>query len=156
MHDQGRPEIQQVLAKLPPEERHTLTFSRFIKYYYSDPDFVNLVYDLASASGASVAIDNELVLRTIQHSEHWRFFLGGMAHGIYNRSAKLSNFSKNKNPGSVDTQQSIYLANCDVFVTADQKQCHMLRLLTPLGHKSREVWNYSNFASWLLKTREDC
>jgi hypothetical protein len=156
MHDKGRPEIQQVLAKLSPKERCTLTFSGLIEYYHASPDFVSLVYDLASPSGARVRVDNELVLTTIRHSEHWRFFLAGVAYGLYARSAKITNFSKNKNPGSVDTQQSIYLATCDVFVTADQQQHHMLRLLTPFGHKKREVWDYLHFASWLSRVEEDC
>jgi hypothetical protein len=156
MHDQGRPEIQQALAKFPPRERDTLTFSRFMKHYRSSTELVNIVYNLALRSGASVKVDNELVLRTIQCSEHWRFFLAGMAHGLYARSARIRNFSKNKNPGSVDTQQSIYLATCDVFVTADQQQYRMLRLLVPFGHKKREVWKYSNFVSWLLRIREGC
>lgn len=150
MHDQGRPSIQQALAQLPPKERVPLTFSKFIKHYRSNPELMNIVYDLASRSGTRVKVDNQLVLKTIQYSEHWRFFLAGMAHGFYSRSLKISNFSKSKNPGSIDTQQSIYLAACDVFVTADQQQYRMLRLLSLFGHKKRKVWKYSNFTSWLL------
>jgi hypothetical protein len=157
MHDLGRPEIQQALTKLSPKERHTLTtFSGLIKYYHSNPNLVNLVCDLASHSGAKVAVDNLLVSTTIQHSEHWRFFLAGMAYGLYARSVKITNFSKHKNPGSVDTQQSIYLATCDVFVTADQQQHDMLRFLTPFGHKKRDVWDYPDLARWLSRMREDC
>lgn len=156
MHDLGRPAIQEALTKLSPEERRTLTtFSGLMKYYHSNPNLVNLVSDLASHSGANVAVDNKLVRTAIQHSEHWRFFLAGMAYGFYARSVKITGFSRHKNPGSVDTQQSIYLAVCDVFVTADRRQHDMLRLLAPFGHKKRDVWGYPYLARWLSRMRGD-
>jgi uncharacterized protein with PIN domain len=153
MHNKGRPEVQRILAKLPPKERLDLAsqFSRFLKYYLSHPNFVEeLVNYIASRTSANVKIDDELVRRIIRHSEYWRFFLLGHAYGVHALSVRMSHFAKDKNPGSIDTQQSIYLAICDVFVTSDQQQHRMLRLLTPFGHKKRQVWKYSKFASWLL------
>ena len=158
-HDRGRPLMQNGLAKLSSEERSTLTprFSRLIKYYPPDREFIkDFVADMASHSGTKLQVDRALAYRIIRHSEHWRFFLASMAYGMYGRSIRISHFSRSKNPGSIDTQQSIYLAICDVFVTADQQQYRMLRLLTPFGHKKRQVWKYPRFASWLLDKGRDC
>jgi hypothetical protein len=159
MHDRGRPIMQNGLTKLPSKERSTLTsrFSRLIKYYPTDRKFINdFVADMASHSGTKLQVDGALAHRIIRHSEHWRFFLASMAYGMYGRSIRTSHFGRDKNPGSIDTQQSIYLAICDVFVTADMQQYRMLRLLTPFGHKKRHVWKYSKFASWLLNKDWDC
>jgi hypothetical protein len=72
-----------------------------------------------------------------------------MAYGMYVRSVKVTHFSKKRNPGSIDTQQAIYLTLCNVFVTADEEQYKMLRLLAPFGHKQRYVWKYPKFAQYL-------
>ena len=60
-----------------------------------------------------------------------------MVCGMYGRSIRTGQFGKDKNPGSIDTQQSIYLAICDVFVTADRLQRRMLRLLACFGHRKK-------------------
>jgi hypothetical protein len=159
MHDRGRPRIQAVLRKLPPNEFTALTssFSRLIRHYQPDSEFViNFVLDMASHSGAAVTVDRELVQRIIQHSEHWRFFLVSMVYGMYIRSVRTSHYGKKKTPGSIDTQQAIYLATCNVFVTADRQQYRMLRSLVPFGHKKRRIWTYSRFAEWLRQFDSDC
>ncbi len=74
-----------------------------------------------------------------------------MVYGLFARGLKQTNFSKKQNPGSIDTQQAIYLAACDVFVTADRAQRRMLRLLVPFGHKKREVWTFNEFESFAMK-----
>ena len=163
MHDRGRPAMQEVIKKMPSCERDAIysRFSKLISYYLPEGDFLeNMVFDLASSSGENLAITDELVQRVIKHSEHWRFFLAGMAYGLYVRSVKVTNFSKKKNPGSIDTQQAIYLTLCNVFVTADKAQYKMLRLLAPFGHKKRYIWQYPKFAQYLnriaLKVANHC
>ena len=37
----------------------------------------------------------------------------------------------------------------DGFVTADEEQYKMLRLLAPFGHKKRYIWKYPKFAQYL-------
>ncbi len=152
MHDLGRPRMQEAIRKFSPSELAALTssFSKMIRLYSPEGEFVtNLVYDLASNSGANVQIDRNLVTRIIRHSEHWRFFLTSMAYGMHARSMKMTHFGKDSNPGSIDTQQAIYLTSCDVFVSADTRQRRMLRLLAPFGHKKRRIWDYSKLSRWL-------
>ena len=153
IHERGRPLMQEGIEKLPPEERTALmsSFSRLIRYYPLDRDFIkDFVADMASRSGTKFLINRAFADRIIRCSEHWRFFLASMAYGMYVRSIRASHFGRDKNPGSIDTQQSIYLTICDVFVTADQQQYRMLQFITPFGHKKRQIWKYSKFASWLL------
>jgi len=159
MHDRGRPGMQEVIKKLPPPERNAVyaRFSKLVSYYPPEGDFLrNMVFYLASGSGANVAVTDELIQRVIKHSEHWRFFLVSMAYGMYVRSVKATHFSKKRNPGSIDTQQAIYLTLCDVFVTADEAQYRMLRLLAPFGHKKRYIWQYSLFAQYLERIAQKC
>jgi hypothetical protein len=158
MHERGRTLMQQTLDRLPAEERHELLsrFSRLIKYYRPDREFVqDTVSYIASRSGTTIPVDRALAYRIIKHSEHWRFFLASMAYGMYGRSIRTTHFGKNSNPGSIDTQQSIYLAICDVFVTADQLQYDMLRLIASFGHKKRHIWKYPRFVSWLMDQSKD-
>jgi len=115
-----------------------------------------VVFYLFSHSGANVTVTDELVQRVIRNSEQWRFFLTSMAYGMYVRSVKATHFSKKKNPGSIDTQQAIYLTLCDVFVTADKAQYRMLRLLAPFGHKKRYIWQYSVFVQYLKRIAQNC
>jgi hypothetical protein len=76
------------------------------------------------------------VVRTM---EHWRLFLGGIGYGIWERAIKAQTYGRHSTPGSIDTQQAIYLACCDEFVTADRKQRKMLRQVSVFGHQHRPV-----------------
>jgi len=152
VHDRGRTRMQETIKKLPPSESDAIysRFSKFISYYPPEGDFLRkTVFDLASSSGTNIAVTDELVQRLLRHSEQWRFFLTAMAYGMYVRSVKATHFSKKRNPGSIDTQQAIYLTICNTFVTADEAQYKMLRLLAPFGHKKRYIWQYPKFAQYL-------
>jgi hypothetical protein len=154
MHGNGRPKMQSYINRLSKTDRFSLTsrFSRLVKHYSPEGEFVkSVVFDLATHSGADVEIDGALVGELIKHSEHWRFFLTSMVYGLFARGVKQTKFSKKQNPGSIDTQQAVYLAACDVFVTADNKQRRMLRLLVPFGHKKRAVWTYNKFECFAMK-----
>jgi hypothetical protein len=154
MHDNGRPKMQSYINRLSEPDRHSLTsrFSRHVKAYSPEGEFVKgLVFDLATRSGANIEIDSVLVDEIIGHSEHWRFFLTSMAYGLFARGVRQTNFSKKQNPGSIDTQQAVYLAACDIFVTADNEQRRMLRLLAPFGHKKRAVWAFDEFEGFAMK-----
>ena len=154
MHDNGRPKMQSYIYRLPEPDRLSLTsrFSRLVKLYSPEDEFVKgVVFDLAIRSGVKVKIDSDLVNDLIRHSEHWRFFLTSMVYGLFARGVKQTKFSKKQNPGSIDTQQAVYLAACDVFVTADKEQRRMLRLLVPFGHKKRSVWTFNEFECFAKK-----
>ena len=149
-HDRGRNLWQGKISNLSKEERHSFTsnFARFIKKYTTE--FVeSFVSDLANR-GTNLTVDDELAKRLVKCSEHWRFFLSSMAYGMFVRSIRTTNFGKSKNPGSIDTQQSIYLTNCDIFITGDKAQCNMLRLINRFGHRKRKVCKADKFAEWLL------
>ena len=151
MHDRGRPKMQEATRTLPNGERTSFmsSFSRVIRFYSQRSDFLKrIVSDLISRSGANVKVDGGLTERIIKHSEHWRFFLASMAYGMYARSLRRTSFSKKKNPGSVDTQQAVYLTICDMFVTADRQQRKMLRLIVPFGHKKRKVCSFREFKKY--------
>jgi hypothetical protein len=152
MHERGRPHLQNALTNSRQGIKDSIfnSFARLLRYHSPDKkSSKEFVFDLASQAKPNITIDNELVDRLLKHSEHWRFFLSSMIYGLYAHSVRNSHYSRSQNPGSIDTQQAIYLAACDVFVTADLKQREMLRLLVPLGHKRRQVWEYQTFAEWI-------
>lgn len=154
MHKRGRPKMQGAIARLPAKERNAYgsSFPALIRAYNQRPDFINdVVYNIAC--GLNMIFTRERIQRVIDHSEHWRFFLASMAYGLHVRSVKPTDYGKRKTPGSIDTQQAIYLAACDIFVTADNQQHRMMRLMVPFGHtrqKKRWVWNYPQFKDWIV------
>jgi hypothetical protein len=159
MHDGSRPALQEALNRHSPSDKSSFTsgFGKMIRFYPPDSDFVKgFALDLTTRAGADVQVDGFLVERIIKHSEHWRFFLASMAYGFYVRSVKPTHFSRKKNPGSIDTQQAIYLAACDVFVTADAPQRRMLRFLARFGHKKRQVWTYGDLEVFLKSFLPSC
>lgn len=154
MHDNGRPVMQTYINGISEPDRILITsrFSRLVKLYSPEGDFVkSLVFDLATHSGTNVEINSVLVNDIVRHSEHLRFFLTSMVYGLFTRGVKKTNFSKKQNPGSIDTQQAVYLAACDIFVTADSEQRRMLRLLVPFGHKKRAIWTFDEFESFAIE-----
>ena len=156
MHDSGRPHIQDALAKLSPHERHSLTLrpSKILRYFVNHPDYLpNLISELAIRCGLE-AFDKGLTNSVLQ-LDQWRFFLGAMAYGFYTRSLQRSRFGKQSNPGSIDTQQAIYLSGCDTFVTCDFRQHQMMRWLLPMGHIKRKVWHYDRFRDWILNQADN-
>jgi len=152
MHESGRPKIQKAIQQLPKSEQKKLTysFSRTITYYSKQQDLVTSLIDNISFNNKLKLRNDEIAQIIITHSEHWRFFLAGMVYGLYSRSLRFQNYGKKKNPGSIDTQQSIYLSTSDIIVTADNYQFRMMRLLVPFGHIKRYAWNYKKFREWVL------
>jgi hypothetical protein len=149
MHKRGRPHLQNALKNIPQSAEFN-DFAKLLRYHSPDKKSnKDFVFDIATRANPNGSVDFDLVDRILKHSEHWRFFMSSMIFSLYARSVRKSHFSKSQNPGSIDTQQAIYLASCDVFVTADVKQRNMLRLLVPLGHKKRQVWTYQMFANWI-------
>jgi len=154
MHDSGRVEIQKYIN--PKEDSRVLkSFARFIRSVLNDGgDLCEVVFQyLADDIHTNEETSKNFIDRLIQDSEHWRFFIAGMAYGFHARSLRVEGYSKKKNPGSIDTQQSIYLANCDIFVSSDREHLRMLRLLAPFGHDNRQIWSYRRFKDWLISKK---
>jgi hypothetical protein len=154
MHDSGRPHIQEALSKLSRQEQYSLTSrpSRILRYFVDHPDYLpNLIGDMANRCGLTT-FDKGLTNSVLQ-LEQWRFFLSAMAYGFYARSIQRSRFGKQSNPGSIDTQQAIYLSGCDIFVTSDSSQAQMMRWLIPLGHRKRKIWHYDQLRQWVLSSQ---
>ena len=149
MHDEGRPYIQDALLRMPKSERDQLISrpSKVLEYFVKQGGSLeDLVKGMVAKCGQT-DISTQQVLRL----EEWRFFLGGMVYGFYMRSVQPNRFSKKVNPGSIDTQQSIYLAGSDLFVSCDKRQRQMMRWLVPLGFRSRRIWHYREFKNWILQ-----
>lgn len=97
----------------------------------ADPDFAGL--------GSKVSGRELDVLLAL---DAWRFSVASGVIQIYNRLVKESAYGRRKNPGWVDTRQSVYLAAADVFVTEDINQRNMLRLVARFGRTPRKIWSY--------------
>ena len=63
----------------------------------------------------------------------WRLYLMALTYGIYARNMRPNHFSPRRNAGLIDLTSACYLALCDMFVTADLRQYHALRLLARFG-----------------------
>lgn len=155
MHYNGRPMIQKVISSLSSDEQNELyrNFSKLINYYSQQFKLISDFIDKIDIKNILSIPPEEKVNKILKYSEHWRFFLAGLIYSLYTRSFRSINYSKKKNPGSIDTQQSIYLANCDIIVTSDYNQYKMFRLLVKLGDKKRYSWNYITFRNWVIKIK---
>ena len=113
MHDEGRPYIQGALSRMPKSEREQLISRplKVLKFFVKQGgSFEGLVKGMVMKCG-----QKDISTQQVLQLEEWRFFLGGMVYGFYMRSVQPNRFSKKANPGSIDTQQSIYLAGSDLF-----------------------------------------
>jgi hypothetical protein len=155
--EKARPIVQSELQKRPKDEQDWITKypSRLLKHFCRNREFmVDVVNRL---SPPAVLITNELAEGVIENLDPWRFFLAGLAFGFYRRSLQPSGYGRQLSPGSIDTQQSIYLAGCDRFVTADQGgeggpwggQLAMMRTIIPYGTSyKRTAWHFNQLRDW--------
>jgi hypothetical protein len=138
MHEKARPFMQNTLNGQLLESR-----SAFLRNFIQHEGFLK---EIISAFLKETGFEKHFFgreLQVISALEPWRFYLASIGVGIYNRTLQSECFSKKKNAGSIDTQQSVYLANIDIFVTDDKQQRKMLRLIEPFGHIRRKVWSYN-------------
>ena len=94
--------------------------------------------DLAGLNNEVVGRELEVLLAL----DAWRFEFASTILQIYNRLIKESGYGRKRNPGWADTQQFVYLAAADVFVTEDINQRRLLRLVTRFGRRPRKIWPY--------------
>lgn len=148
-HTSSRPSLQDLSKLLPDEDRKTLqSRASFLRYYANHEGFLQeILEELVQATPYSKQYaGRELDILEI---EPWRFYLSAIAVSIFNRSIQVQGYKKRKNAGTVDTEQAVYLAATDVFVTSDIAQEKMLRLVKCFGSVHREVWSYRKLGSKL-------
>lgn len=169
MHESGRCEMQKLLNTLPQNEVDSLCLrpSRLIKHFMSQPGFIDgdqprfFINDFVRSmakQGYDILISKPGAAEVIRKSEYWRYFLASMAYGIFTRAIQKNNFGKKKNLGSIDIQQALYLAACDVFVSDDndKEQLKLMRWLVPFGHIKKRIWNFEQFKSMITEKRGEC
>lgn len=148
MHDCARPHMQNTIMNRVDSIKNPLDL---IKHCYNDNAFLNDFFgELFKDQGYEKELKNKAQL-LLKELEPWKFYFGAMAHGVYNRAVRQKNYSRKKNAGSLDTQQSIYLAACDFFVTNDGDQYEVLGEINKLGNLRRDVIMYDNFKNKLVK-----
>lgn len=149
-----RAESQETFKQFPPPDkalilqgraallRHLVNDSSFLTEWVTgklaDPDFSGLSNKVAGRE-----LDVLLAL------DAWRFSIASAIIQIYNRLIKESGYGRKKNPGWVDTKQSVNLAAADVFVTEDITQRNMLRLVAKFGRVPRRIWSYNRLRTEL-------
>jgi hypothetical protein len=85
----------------------------------------------------------------------WPYFLVAMGVGCYNRALRAQGFSARRNPGGVDTWQTIYLAFVDIFVTEDgpfPRLLNVVRRYSVTPHRP-EIWSYADLKKALVPVR---
>ncbi len=140
MHVPARRAFNRLLARQDDATARRLghSYAFAIRSLFEGSFLTGLVSDLIrrtpTARGLKVREDD-----VITKLEPWRFLLGAIAVGIYEGALRRRG-DGHTSPGSVDTQQAIYLAATDIFVTPDYAMRRMLRLVNVLGHRKRIVW----------------
>lgn len=140
-HARVRPLAQEDLKKIPTKERRGDSASRWLRGSFRNLKKLHRFFE--TLFGHFKLPKNRRRLRAlISKSEAWRFYGAALALSIYGRSVRATGFSRKKNPNWYDSEQAIYLACCDVFVTSDPAQRRMLRLVERLGLRRRRVISY--------------
>jgi len=142
MHEKGRDGLQPVVDALSREDRKAIrNASSLCKVYFERPEFLKqMLSELLKEFGHPELAGKEQEFLTIL--EPWKFYFAAMVEGVYNRGVKSQRYGWRSNAGNLDTHQAIYLAFCDVFVTADAAQRRMLKPVEKRGHKPRHVISY--------------
>lgn len=81
----------------------------------------------------------------VRNIDIWRIFYTGLIYEIYNRGIKTTGYGKNKNPGSLDVQQELYLSWVKIFVTDDKPFLEHLRAVVKYLKMTTEVWDFQYF-----------
>lgn len=142
-----RAESQETFKQFSPVDKALIKQGRaaFLRHLVNESSLLThrMVEKLADSDFAG--LNNKVVGRELDvllALDAWRFSIASTVIQIYNRLIKESGYGRRRNPGWVDTKQSVYLAAADVFVTEDVNQRNMLRLVARFGRTPRKVWSY--------------
>ena len=147
MHEGARPRLQTIA-----EQEGDIFGSplRLVRYYGNHDAFIADLFDDLLGSIGYPQFQGK-AKRLLQEVEPWTFYFGAMAYGSYSRAVQQSNYGHKKNPGGLDSQQAVYLACCDTFVTRDYAQRGMLKGLRIFGQRLRKVISYEAFRASLTR-----
>lgn len=81
----------------------------------------------------------------VKNIDIWRIFYTGLIYEIYNRGIKTTDYGKEKNPGSLDVQQELYLYWVKIFVTDDKPFLEHIRAVVKYLKMTTEVWDFQYF-----------
>lgn len=142
-HEGARPHIQDLLPKMNDEERKKLSNSaRVLQHYYKSPEsFEDSFESFFKRCGLPNVLKGK-ARKVLDDLEAWRFYFAAFAVSIYHRTIKQENYGHSKNFGSIDYQQAIYLAYCDVFITHDRPQLKLMKILNKIGRIDRKVLGF--------------
>jgi len=82
----------------------------------------------------------------------WKIFYYTLMYEIYHRGIKRENYGKDKNPGSLDIQQAVYLCFAETFVTHDQALLNHLKSIIKYSGINTKVWDFQYFIDRIFVT----
>ena len=129
MLDTLRPRIQGLRDSRRKRIGQTLDLPGFLRHFRKSDEFLrDEVANIVSTTSFREQMEGR-ELDLLRSSNAWRYYFVAMGAGIYNRAFQINNFSRKRNPGGIDTVQSVYLAFTDVFVTEDIAHKQALRIV---------------------------
>ena len=140
MHRKGRKAFQDVIE--------TETEQNFMAYANSLSAKTALIGEVVEkiSKESFKGITEELFTENLlQEVCVWRSFYYTLMYEIYHRGIKRENYGKDKNPGSLDIQQAVYLCFAKTFVTHDQALLNHFKAIIGYSGINTEVWNSEFF-----------
>jgi hypothetical protein len=146
-HENARESMQAEVTRLGAGRPRTADQLR--RLYFSRPDFLSALFEpflRAYGHPELAGREQEILLRV----EHWKFFFSAMGAGVFHRAIKPTGYGWKRNAGAVDTQQAIYLACADVFVTNDLPLRRVMKPIAKMANKQRRVMSFPEMKGALL------
>jgi len=142
--------IQASIDELPESDRKEVlrSYSKLMKSFLETEGFIlNTVNSFAQIPVPGIKFQQEQVDELLEFSDFWRLFLAALGFMFYTFSVKKSGYSMkgNKNPGSIDLQQAMFLSICDTFVTEDKRQSRALRIISRFAKRRPKIWSVAQF-----------
>lgn len=144
MHAGARSAFQQILMAHPPGKPPIRTAAQLLRIYYTHPTFLEDFFAPFFSKCGHADTFQGRARAVLWELEPWKLAFAALAVSVFDRGIRHQGPGRWK-AGSIDTQQAIYLATCDVFVTADEGQYRLMRRILPLSHKPRRVLSYQAF-----------
>ncbi|WP_065214143.1 hypothetical protein [Thermoanaerobacter sp. YS13] len=82
----------------------------------------------------------------------WKSFYYTFMYEIFHRGIKSQNYGEDKNPGSLDIQQVIYLCFAKTFVMNDKPFLNHLKSIVKYSGIDTKVWDFQYFIDMISIT----
>lgn len=144
MHQNGRRALQEFLRQEKEFPRDEKSFMSMV----AEPEFqnrsllVDLLQDLCPGHRPSDLLTDICV---------WRVWHTVFMYEIYHRGIKPHGYGEDKNPGSLDVQQAVYLCFVRAFVTADRDQLEHFRDVIRYAGIDVRALSFEEFAAQYLE-----